>query len=74
LGSHQFLADDFIKAVVTNTLPPNHVWAAARYCLPGLVAHQSSLQGGEMLPVPDLGDPPADWALLDPTISTGGSL
>jgi predicted dehydrogenase len=65
LGSHQFLADDFVKAVVTNTLPPNHVWAAARYCLPGLIAHQSSLQEGEMLAVPDLGDPPMDWSLLD---------
>ncbi len=74
LGSHQFLADDFVKAVGTNTLPPNHAWAAARYCLPGLIAHQSSLQAGEMVPVPDLGDPPADWALLDPTISTGGDL
>ena len=64
-GSHQFLADDFVKAVVTGSLPPNHVWAAARYCLPGLVAHQSSLQAGAMLPAPDLGDPPADWPRLD---------
>ncbi|MCL4859640.1 MAG: Gfo/Idh/MocA family oxidoreductase [Caldilineaceae bacterium] len=64
-GSHQFLADDFVKAVVTGSLPPNHVWAAARYCLPGLIAHQSSLQEGAMLPLPDLGDPPADWPLLD---------
>jgi predicted dehydrogenase len=69
LGSHQFLADDFIKAVVTHRLPPNHVWAAARYCLPGLTAHQSSLHEGAMLPVPDLGDPPADWPLLDPTMA-----
>jgi len=66
LGSHQFLVDDFVKAVVTNTLPPNHVWQAARYCVPGLVAHQSAVRGGQLMAVPDLGDPPSDWELLDP--------
>lgn len=66
LGSHQFLADDFVKAVVKNQLPPNHVWDAAKYCAPGLVAHESSLNGGEMMAVPDFGDPPNDWELLNP--------
>ena len=56
-GSHQFLVDDMCVAVTTNTLPPNHVWAAARYNLPGIVAHQSSLREGEHIPVPDLGWP-----------------
>ena len=65
-GSHQFLVDDFVKAVVSHTLPPNHAWAAARYCLPGLIAHESARRGGEMLAIPDLGDPPADWKMLDP--------
>jgi len=64
-GSHQFLVDDFVKAVLTNKLPPNHVWAAARYCIPGIVAHQSAEAGGALLKVPDLGEPPADWELLD---------
>ena len=67
-GAHQFLVDDFVKAVATGTLPPNHVWAAARYCVPGLVAHQSSERNGEMLDVPDFGDPPSDWELLDPEV------
>ncbi|MBT3381523.1 MAG: Gfo/Idh/MocA family oxidoreductase [Lentisphaerae bacterium] len=66
LGSHQFLADDFVRAAVTNHLPPNHAWAAARYCAPGLVAHQSSEQGGARLEVPDFGNPPEDWPLLAP--------
>ena len=66
LGSHQFLADDFCKAVATNTLPPNHVWAAARYCVPGLIAHQSAVRGGEMLEVPDFGDPPSHWEMQGP--------
>ncbi len=56
-GSHQFLVDDFARAVVAGALPPNHVWAAARYNLPGLIAHASSLREGESLPVPDLGWP-----------------
>ncbi len=58
-GSHQFLVDDFVRACVTAQLPPNHVWLAARCNAPGIVAHQSALRGGETLPIPDFGDPPA---------------
>ena len=57
-GSHQFLVDDFVKACVTGEQPPNHVWQAARYMIPGLVAHDSAEQGGVQLAVPDLGGPP----------------
>lgn len=66
LGSHQFLVDDFVKAVVTDALPPVHVWEAAKYCAPGLVAHESCKQGGAMVDIPHFGEPPADWELLDP--------
>ena len=66
LGSHQFLADDFCKAVSAGKLPPNHVWAAARYCIPGLVAHVSAERSGERLDIPDLGDPPETWDPLNP--------
>jgi hypothetical protein len=55
-GSHQFLVDDFIRACVEGTLPPNNVWQAARYMAPGLVAHESAVRGGELLEVPDFGD------------------
>jgi predicted dehydrogenase len=57
-GSHQFLADDFVKACVENRDPPCHAWASARWMIPGLIAHESAMQGGELLEVPDLGDPP----------------
>ena len=57
-GSHQFLVDDFVNACVSRSLPPNNAWAAARYMLPGLVAHESAKRGGALLPVPDLGDSP----------------
>ncbi|MEX0322677.1 MAG: Gfo/Idh/MocA family protein [Puniceicoccaceae bacterium] len=63
-GSHQFLVDDFVRSVQQNKLAPNHVWASARYLIPGLVAHQSSLKGGEQLPIPDLGSPPEDASLI----------
>jgi predicted dehydrogenase len=57
-GSHQFLALDFIEAVVQGHLPPIHVWEAARYCAPGIVAHESATRGGELLKIPDFGEPP----------------
>jgi predicted dehydrogenase len=56
-GAHHFLVDDFVKACVTGEQAPNHVWQAARYLLPGLVAHDSAEQGGVQLPIPDLGGP-----------------
>lgn len=65
-GTHKFLADDFVRAVDTGLLPPTHAWRAARFTIPGLVAHQSSLQGGAALDVPDFGEPPADWGVLSP--------
>ncbi len=58
LGSHQFLADDFLKALHTNKLPPNHVWRAAEYLVPGLTAHESALRDGQWLEVNDFGKPP----------------
>ncbi|MFG2374241.1 Gfo/Idh/MocA family protein [Streptomyces sp. NPDC048504] len=58
-GSHHFLVDDFVTAVNTGTLPPVNVWVAARYTLPGIIAHRSAQQAGARLPVPDHGDPPA---------------
>ncbi|MDQ4078042.1 MAG: gfo/Idh/MocA family oxidoreductase, partial [Chloroflexota bacterium] len=56
-GSHQFLALDFIEACISESLPPNHVWQAARYCAPGIVAHESAQRGGELLKIPDWGGP-----------------
>jgi predicted dehydrogenase len=57
-GSHQFLVDDFVRACATGKIPPNNVWQAARYAIPGIVAHESAVRGGELLAVPDLGDAP----------------
>lgn len=56
-GSHQFLVDDFILACVEKKAPPNNVWDAARYTIPGIIAHESALKNGVLLSVPDFGDP-----------------
>lgn len=58
-GSHHFLAHDFVTAVTTQTLPSVNAWVAARYTLPGVIAHESARRDGERLPVHDLGDPPS---------------
>jgi predicted dehydrogenase len=57
-GSHQFLVHDFVSACADGSLPPNNVWQAARYLVPGLVAHASAQQDGRWMEVPDFGDPP----------------
>jgi predicted dehydrogenase len=67
-GSHQFLVDDFVKAVDSNKLPPNNVWESAKYCAPGLVAHESAKRNGEMLEIPDFGEPPSHWEHLYPPV------
>jgi predicted dehydrogenase len=64
-GSHHFLVDDFVRACLEDALPPCHIWNSAAWCAPGLVAHESATQGGVMLPVPDFGNPPPDWAMLE---------
>ena len=59
-GSHQFLVRDFVESCITGKKTPNNVWQAARYLIPGLLGHESALKGGELMEVPDLGDPPGD--------------
>ena len=64
-GTHKFMADDFCKAAYTGKLSPTNAWVAARYNLPGLIAHESALKGGETMVVPDLGDSPTGWEVLE---------
>lgn len=66
-GSHHFLADDFVQSTLQGKLAPTHVWNATRYCLPGIIAHESSLRSGERLTIPDLGDAPAERSVLGPS-------
>ncbi len=61
MNSHRFLVDDFCAAVHDGKLPLVNAWAAARYTIPGLVAHKSACMGGVTLDVPDCGDAPTEW-------------
>lgn len=58
-GSHQFLTDDFVKAVASGRQPLVNAWEAAKYNAPGIIAHESSMRDGEWMKVPDFGAPPA---------------
>jgi hypothetical protein len=61
-GSHHFLVDDFARAVSARTQPPVNAWIAARFNLPGIVAHESALHGGQRLAIPDFGPAPVPAA------------
>lgn len=60
-GTNYFMTNEFVEACAKGSLPPNNVWQAARYTVPGIVAHESSMRGGELLVVPDFGDAPEGW-------------
>ena len=58
MGSHQLLVDDFCTAVYFGTMPYVNAWQAARFTIPGLLAHESILRGSLPIDVPDCGDAP----------------
>jgi len=51
-GSHTFLTHEFIAALIEEREPAVDIYEALAMTAPGIVAHQSSLQGGEQLKVP----------------------
>ena len=59
-GSCSRLVHEFLDAITTNRRPAIHAWEAVRYMVSGVIAHKSALRDGEVLEVPDWGDPPAD--------------
>lgn len=58
MASHQLLIDDFCTAVSQEKMPYVNAWRAARFTIPGLIAHESALRGGVLLDIPDFGDAP----------------
>jgi predicted dehydrogenase len=57
-GSHAYLVHEFVDAVAHDRVPAISVWDAVRYMAAGATAHKSALRDGEILDVPDWGDPP----------------
>lgn len=51
-GSHTFITHEFIDTLLNNRKPSVDVHEALAYTVPGLVAHQSALKGGERLRIP----------------------
>ncbi len=50
--SEYFMIRDFLKAVNSGTRPPIDAVMAADMTIPGLIAHQSAMQGGKWMDVP----------------------
>jgi len=51
-GSHTFLTHEFVAALVEEREPAVDLYEALAMTVPGLVAHQSALKGGEQMKVP----------------------
>jgi predicted dehydrogenase len=51
-GSHPFLTHEFIAALVEEREPTVNLAGALAMTVPGIVAHQSALKGGEQLKIP----------------------
>ena len=51
-GSHCFITHEFIDSIVNNRTPEVDIYQALAMTVPGIVAHQSALKGGEHLNIP----------------------
>jgi predicted dehydrogenase len=51
-GSHQFMVDDFVMDAVGERKAPMDVIDAARFTIPGVLAHQSAQMTGQKLQIP----------------------
>jgi predicted dehydrogenase len=59
-GSHAFITAEFINALVEERSPAVDLYEALAMTVPGIVAHQSALKGGEQLTVPPFDKPAAN--------------
>ena len=53
-GADLKLVQDFIKCILNDTKPPIDVDMAIRISLPGIIAHESAVQGGTALEIPEI--------------------
>ncbi|WP_114752157.1 Gfo/Idh/MocA family protein [Pleomorphovibrio marinus] len=51
-GSHTFITHEFVDAIINNRRPQVDIHEALAYTVPGIVAHQSALKGGESMKIP----------------------
>jgi len=57
-GSHRYLVHEFVDSCNHSRQPRINIWEALRYFVPGIIAHQSAMRGGELLKIPDWDDSP----------------
>ena len=53
-GSHGYLTDDFIRAILLGKKPVVDVVCAVNLTLPGLYMHRSAMKDGEWLKIPQI--------------------
>jgi len=51
-GSHTFLTHEFIDALTHDRPPSVNIYEALAYTVPGIIAHESALRGGELMKIP----------------------
>lgn len=56
-ASHPFLTHEFIMALLEERAPAVDLYQSLAYCVPGIVAQQSALEGGKQLDVPSFDRP-----------------
>ncbi|MCL2711143.1 MAG: Gfo/Idh/MocA family oxidoreductase [Planctomycetaceae bacterium] len=51
-GSHGYLGNDFVEAILLNRRPPVDIVMALNMSVPGIIAHRSALKDGELMTIP----------------------
>src|SRR5690606_31098539 len=52
-GSHTFITHEWIDSIISNRQPEVNIYEALAYTAPGIIAHQSALNNGEYLRIPN---------------------
>ena len=58
-GSAVFISAEFVNALLEDREPEIDLYESLAMTVPGIVAHQSALRGGEVLKIKDYGTAPA---------------
>ncbi len=56
-GSHPFLTHEFVSALIEDREPVIDLYESLAMTVPGIVAHQSALKGGEQMKIPQFERP-----------------
>jgi predicted dehydrogenase len=54
-GSHSFITNEFVMAVMEQRQPEINVYEALAYTIPGIYAHKSAMEEGRTFKIPDYG-------------------